>query len=638
MEKVLAHYSRKSEDSLKLRAAEFLIKNMPGHYSLDPAIVNAFCDQVDSILATPLDTSLLELAKTNLKEADDQDWAGFKVKAMEAVSKRFPVKPSSSQSDIRILKADYLIRNIENAFETWANAPWAAHLTFDDFCEYILPYKAAPAFQADNWKDECSELADRLYDLTDLRAGRFTCHSPHWAALNINQGLNSHLKTTLPYAYTGLPILRMSTFLKMHLSNCTDKGIVVKAVLQSKGIPVAVDFTPQWPTQAQGHSGNVIQVSNNGRFEEFVPLDTDPGTPHRPGEMMAKVYRQCYALNPVFIRLNNSGEAVPSSLSTVTIKDVTAEYVSTQDVRIRIDPALKKRNKYAYVAVFDNRNWVPVGFGDVGGSEAVFEAIGRDIAYLPVYCSDGEKITPLSYPFTVDAYGKVDLLIPDTVNRESFKLLRKYPYYHAMTTVTKRLISGKIQAANRPDFSDVVTIHEFTEAQSAGEVRIPAETPKYRYWRYFSSLAGFNNMAELLFHPPGSNRSLRGTIIGTPGSYLDDPRRTREAVFDGDPFTFFDSTDPNNSWAGMDFGEPVSIGSVEYAFRSDDNNIRIGDVYELFYWKDESGWESLGKKKAENMNLYYDNIPSHALLLLRDHTRGKEERIFTLENGEQVWW
>ena len=118
MEKVLAHYSRKSEDSLKLRAAEFLIKNMPGHYSLDPAIVNAFCDQVDSILATPLDTSLLELAKTNLKEADDQDWAGFKVKAMEAVSKRFPVKPSSSQSDIRILKADYLIRNIENAFET----------------------------------------------------------------------------------------------------------------------------------------------------------------------------------------------------------------------------------------------------------------------------------------------------------------------------------------------------------------------------------------------------------------------------------------------------------------------------------------------------------------------------------------
>lgn len=33
-----------------------------------------------------------------------------------------------------------------------------------------------------------------------------------------------------------------------------------------------------------------------------------------------------------------------------------------------------------------------------------------------------------------------------------------------------------------------------------------------------------------------------------------------------------------------------------------------------------------------------DNVPTNALLLLRNHTKGKEERIFTYENGEQVWW
>ena len=36
--------------------------------------------------------------------------------------------------------------------------------------------------------------------------------------------------------------------------------------------------------------------------------------------------------------------------------------------------------------------------------------------------------------------------------------------------------------------------------------------------------------------------------------------------------------------------------------------------------------------------LYVDNVPTNALLLLRNHTKGKEERIFTYENGEQVWW
>lgn len=33
LEKVLMHYSQKDADSLKLRAAVFLIENMPGHYS-----------------------------------------------------------------------------------------------------------------------------------------------------------------------------------------------------------------------------------------------------------------------------------------------------------------------------------------------------------------------------------------------------------------------------------------------------------------------------------------------------------------------------------------------------------------------------------------------------------------------------
>ena len=35
LEKVLYHYSQNPSDSLKLQAATFLIKNMPGHYTLE---------------------------------------------------------------------------------------------------------------------------------------------------------------------------------------------------------------------------------------------------------------------------------------------------------------------------------------------------------------------------------------------------------------------------------------------------------------------------------------------------------------------------------------------------------------------------------------------------------------------------
>ena len=39
LEKVIAHYARNPEDSLKLRAAVFLIENMPGHYAMEGQVL-----------------------------------------------------------------------------------------------------------------------------------------------------------------------------------------------------------------------------------------------------------------------------------------------------------------------------------------------------------------------------------------------------------------------------------------------------------------------------------------------------------------------------------------------------------------------------------------------------------------------
>ncbi len=66
------------------------------------------------------------------------------------------------------------------------------------------------------------------------------------------------------------------------------------------------------------------------------------------------------------------------------------------------------------------------------------------------------------------------------------------------------------------------------------------------------------------------------------------------------------------------------------------NRITLGHDYELFYFDRE--WRSLGQKRASADYLEYDRVPSNALLLLRDYTKGKEERIFVYENAKQVWW
>lgn len=59
------------------------------------------------------------------------------------------------------------------------------------------------------------------------------------------------------------------------------------------------------------------------------------------------------------------------------------------------------------------------------------------------------------------------------------------------------------------------------------------------------------------------------------------------------------------------------IDRIRYIIRNDDNGIRKGNHYEL---------------------LTYEQIPEGTLYWLRNYTRGKEECIFTYEDGKQVWW
>ena len=85
------------------------------------------------------------------------------------------------------------------------------------------------------------------------------------------------------------------------------------------------------------------------------------------------------------------------------------------------------------------------------------------------------------------------------------------------------------------------------------------------------------------------------------------------------------------------FDSAYQIVKIRYAARSDVNYIEEGHQYELCYWKDDD-WVSMGMKEGEVPTLTYDNVPLNGLYILHDHTAGKEERIFTYENGKQIFW
>lgn len=130
LEKVLNYYRNVKPDSLKSEAAKYLIINMPRHFSYD-IHGQEYYDSIDSILNIIVDKNSI-------------------IKKIEEYSDIHKGKINITE-DIKYIKSEYLIQNIEKSFELW-EMPWAKHLDFEEFCEYLLPYKLIYYQSIDCWK------------------------------------------------------------------------------------------------------------------------------------------------------------------------------------------------------------------------------------------------------------------------------------------------------------------------------------------------------------------------------------------------------------------------------------------------------------------------------------------------------
>jgi hypothetical protein len=383
-----------------------------------------------------------------------------------------------------------------------------------------------------------------------------------------------------------------------------------------------------------GHAWNVV-LDNFGKNVVFLGCDSIFGVLHNEDHPTAKVFRKIYAINHEIKKINLTEKYVPNTFRDCHIKDVTEEYMSPIDVKIKLKQ--KTNAQYAYLAVFDNKDWIPVQFGKIKGNKVTFLKMGKDIVYLPVVYEKND-IVPVANPFILSSNGKYTEIISDITNKQTLVLDRKYPVLPKVFGISKRILNGKIQASNDPDFKESVTLHTIKEfGPKYGEIYIDSIREKYQYWRYLSPDKGHCNIAEIYFFQKDSLQAIYGKVIGTPGVRDNKRKYRKEVTFDNDPLTFNFAPVSSGGWVGQDFGEPISIDRIIYIPRGDGNGVILGDEYELFYW-DDHAWQSLGRKSTSGVKLTFENCPANALFLLHDHTKGREERIFTYEEGTQVWW
>jgi len=431
---------------------------------------------------------------------------------------------------------------------------------------------------------------------------------------------------------------RAVQLINMKQAACNDYVVLGTSIFRSLGIPSGIDFIPQWASRSRGHSWNAI-YTGNGKLDDYSFGDWMDSIGHHikvHGEKAGKVFRRTYAKQPesLVIQSEKAGN-LPPLFRDPRLKDVTDNYLECIDITIRLTQKPAKNNNYVYLSNFNNRDWIPVHWGEIDEGKAVFTKMGKGIVYLPVYYHRN-SIQPAAEPFILTKEGEIKVIVPDHSRTQSLILTRKYKP-GIVPQKGELLVGGRFQVASREDFSDSLTVCVVNEAAEIryNSVDLTLDKP-YRYFRFVGAPNTWGGeISEIEIYSVESGSKLSGNVIRNRNSPVG---WEVENVFDGDPLTSYRCVWGETGWVGLDFGKPEHIARFRYLPRNDDNFIKEDEEYELFYW-DNNRWNSLGEQTGTSKQyLEYTNAPLNALFWLRNLTKGREERIFTYENGEQIWW
>lgn len=623
LEQIITHYQTTDADPQKLAAAYYLIANLEGntgYAARDTAQYRRLLDSL-AVLGDPIGWDPYLSTTTR--------W-------LDSMNTATPLH-IGARSDLRQITADYLIANIDEAFEQWRGAPWAKEYTFEEFCEWVLPYRTGSE-RLDLWRSpaltmECDNK-DSLWQTGDMWNLALTLINNTGIYYNIGMG-----GFPLPMTFSDMTAIRRG--------ECSQMADYALKLFRAHGIPAALDMTPVWANRRSGHVWNVL-VLPDGRSRE---IGYHPEGLNQFVYKLSKIYRRRFSprRGDVLYRLREI-ESLPDFFHECRMEDVTAQYdMPVSD--ITVNDLRSSDHKVAWLCTFDNVQWVPVAYASCAGSgKAVFRDMargvlpgdnepiayindGKGIVYLPAYF-ENKRIIPAAAPRILREDGTVEVLAIDTVHRQILTINRKYPKHPDFDRYEKEMVGGWFEGANRSDFSDAVTLLTIERQQAYPMERLSVSNVAgaYRYVRYVAPGASRRgNVAEMQFFT--GNQQLAGRPIGFAGEVTD---RGPWAAFDGNMESFFYAPDTAGIWIGLDLGQPQRITEVAFAARTDDNEIRLGDTYQLYFWQD--GWQPLPAMVAENHRLTWSGVPSNTLYLLRNLSRGVEQRPFTYQNGKQVWW
>ena len=607
LESVLEHYRNEPE---KLSAARFLIENMPAHTSYDCPGIREYYRLAERLFQSGLTPD--EQADSLRKWSDDN----------------LPDLEECSVPDVKVMTAGFLIYSIDHAFDVWKNSPWARDIPYDDFLEWLLPYKAVEKQEFDAWRDTLSScFSERMKaDIPDDVEYNTIFKNVDIVRNELIDKIHMHGI----YDHGGAPVLSASGIAHQTFGRCADYVTLAVLTYRSLGLPAVMEEVPFWGRFRAGHTWYAILGDRGQELRAEWDLGSVPGWGFFPYERIPKAYRNTYAVNRRMVRYMN--DAKYRYHFNLCQKDITSQLTKTADPVIPITKGGRLKDKYVYISIFNGyfTDWSIVDWGMARFGKARFRDMGVNVLYC-VFGVTENGYEALCDPFILRKDGTVGYIVPDHGNLRTVEVRRKYPQSTNVVNMRRRLLGGRIECADRPDFTDARTLSVIDTVIIPD--RIGIVSGPHRYWRYRGADGTYGSLSELTFFLNDS------TVMGGRAVCCGDvPEEVARLAFDGDRLTNFESGNPDGAWVGADAGSPVRVTSVRIVPRSDDNDICPGDEYEFKYW-DGDVWVSSGRFTATDNVLRFDSVPSGTLMWMRDYTRGWDERPFMTDgSGNVEWW
>ncbi|WP_282055425.1 hypothetical protein [Maribacter luteus] len=601
-EPVLSHYSQK-EDSLKYKAALFLMENIEGksYYDIGPRDKwEEILNFSDSLTHTDLDIDSYS-------------------KKMDSVFNESILWPKRVMDEESITSRE-LIENIDLASKVWPK-PWNEHLTFEEFCRLILPYRST---------DEPYDISYRYNYLLENRTLIET--------LDMGDSLIKVAKEIMSYPsdfryYRNLSADQSPKDIEIgKMADCKDFSNLISSKGRALGLPVVVDWAI-WPNARGRHFWNTLLYNKDSiLFAEKDHFWGEPGR-YRLRRKVAKIYRfgwgEANQQNPISEIRHKSIDW----LHDPRYEDVTAQYIQTIDISLKLDSYKSFDKKEAYLCVFNSRRWVPVAVAKTDTEKNIFfPNVGKGNVHVISVLLKG-KLTPISNAFSIDECGVVSFHQPNKSDLERITLSRKTKLKKKVVDFGVEMIGSRIEFASNFNFSDsktAFTIHDtiLTPTTIKTDLR-----RAFRHARIISAKGKALQLAEIKFY--SGQDEIKASLV----YQNDSDKNNMKNIMDNDLVSYFRLQSDDENAANVlefDFGEPMEVTELMIAPRSDVNYIQDGHLYELLYWDKE--WKSISQKLAKSKEIVFEKVPANAVLWLRNLSSGIEEELFSYEKDEQVFW